>query len=232
MIIEKTIYLYSNNNYEFAYKIKKICKEKFYIVKNINNFADLFVNTSFKVPLLFVDWTGLKDNKEIKDMLIKLTPTYFKKLVIFFADINLAESKNIFVVKDEANLEKDVLNILASNDLDVLQIEDLSPEETWIKKVSEYLLDKGFYLKHLGSQMIRDSIIYCYKNPSSVSSLSATAYNFLASKYNTSLSNVERSIRRSIEFAVKNNNKISSITNKEFIMVAVADVFDSLNSSD
>ena len=31
MSIEKTIILYSNNNYEFAYKIKKICKDKFYI---------------------------------------------------------------------------------------------------------------------------------------------------------------------------------------------------------
>lgn len=231
MIIERTIYLYSNNNYEFAYKIKKICKEKFYIVKNINNFADLFIEASFKVPLLFVDWTGLANNKEIKNMLIKLTPTYFKKLVIFFADASLGENKNIFIVKDETNLEKDVLNILALNDVDALQIEDLTPEETWIKKVSEYLLSKGFYLKHLGSQMIRDSIIYCYKNPSAVSSLSATAYNFLATKYNTSLSNVERSIRRSIEFAVK-CNKISSITNKEFIMVALADVFDSLYSVD
>ncbi|MBQ3494971.1 MAG: hypothetical protein IJA69_06095, partial [Clostridia bacterium] len=112
-----------------------------------------------------------------------------------------------------------------------MQIENLAIEEGWIKKVSNYLTDKGFYLKHLGSQMLIDAVLYCYQNPNSVSSLSATAYNFLAAKYSTTLKNVEISIRRAIESAVKNSRKIKETTNKEFIMVAVCDIFDSLKSS-
>ena len=232
MSIEKTIILYSNNNYEFAYKIKKICKDKFYIVKNINSFSDLFLgNTYTYVPLLFVDMISLKENKEIRELLIKLTPTYFKKLVLFFDDKKYANNKNIFVIEDCVDIEKNICDILTLNNIDTIQIENLAIEEGWIKKVSNYLTDKGFYLKHLGSQMLIDAVLYCYQNPNSVSSLSATAYNFLAAKYSTTLKNFEISIRRAIESAVKNSGKIKETTNKEFIMVAVCDIFDSLKSS-
>lgn len=230
MCVEKTIFLYSKNNYEFAYKLKKICKEKFFILKNINSFADLFLNQGcLVVPVLFVDTTGLDEYSEIKDMLIKLTPKYFKKLVLFFDKHTKIDVKDVFVVEDETDIKNKVLNILNQIEFECLQIENLNPKELCVKKVSNYLTNKGFYLKHAGSQMIRDAIIYCHNNPSSVLNFSATVYNFLAIKYNTSLSNVERSIRRAIDFVNQNTkNTLIRMTNKEFIMQTVSDMYDDL----
>lgn len=228
--MDKVLFLYSNNNYEFAYKIKNICKKKMYEVKNINSFADLFFYLKqMSIPLLFVDGKELKGNREILDMLEKLTPSYFKKLLIFFVDEVEFSNKNIFVIKDKDDVESKVLKILDIIDYSNLNIKSIIPQEKWIKLVGDYLLEKGFYLKHLGSQMIRDAIIYCYENPSAISSFSSTIYSFLSVKYETSLSNVERSIRRAIVFASENGGKITKVTNKEFIMQSVTNVFDDLS---
>ena len=205
------------------------------MLENVNNFADLFFNYKGTViPLLFVDGTSLNGNREIISMLEKLTPVYVKKLVLFFidSDENLDKNKNIFTINKEDNLVKRVENILDMLNYESLQITKIVPEENWIKSVSNYLTEKGFYLKHVGSQMIRDAIIYYYKNPASISSFSSTIYNYLATKYFTSVSNVERSINRSIKFAINNKNIIKdNVTNKEFILYSVSEIFDALRLS-
>lgn len=231
----KTIFLYSNNNYEFAYKLKQICKNKLFILENINNFADLFFNCKgASIPLLFVDGSNLKNNREIISMLEKLTPVYFKKLVLFFVDGDekIYNNKDVLLIKTEEDLSEKVENVLNMIEYEFLQTNELLPEENWIKIVSDYLIEKGFYLKHIGSQMVRDAIIYYYKNPASISSFSSTIYNYLATKYFTSVSNVERSINRSIKFAINNKNIIKdNVTNKEFILYSVSEIFDALRLS-
>ena len=100
----RTIFLYSNNNYEFAYKLKQICKNKLFALENVNNFADLFFNfKELSVPLLFVDGSNLKDNKEIAS--IKEDTQELKKL-IFIVRQEVQDVKNILLGKYRIRMSK------------------------------------------------------------------------------------------------------------------------------
>ena len=67
------------------------------------------------------------------------------------------------------------------------------------KEISRLLHDLGMPSHIKGYQYIRDSIELMYNNPNVLGGITKEVYPFIADKYNTTPSRVERAIRHAIE---------------------------------
>ena len=97
------------------------------------------------------------------------------------------------------------LNLLEDRILDVGKLkakDDLKenkPVKEMTKEISRLLHDLGMPSHIKGYQYIRDSIELMYNNPNVLGGITKEVYPFIADKYNTTPSRVERAIRHAIE---------------------------------
>lgn len=97
------------------------------------------------------------------------------------------------------------LNLLEDRILDVgkLKAKDAlkenKPVKEMTKEISRLLHDLGMPSHIKGYQYIRDSIELMYNNPNVLGGITKEVYPFIADKYNTTPSRVERAIRHAIE---------------------------------
>lgn len=97
------------------------------------------------------------------------------------------------------------LNLLEDRILDVGKLkakdalEENKPIQEMTKKISRLLHDLGMPSHIKGYQYIRDSIELMYNNPNVLGGITKEVYPFIADKYNTTPSRVERAIRHAIE---------------------------------
>ena len=97
------------------------------------------------------------------------------------------------------------LNLLEDRILDVgkLKAKDAlkenKPVKDMTKEISRLLHDLGMPSHIKGYQYIRDSIELMYNNPNVLGGITKEVYPFIADKYNTTPSRVERAIRHAIE---------------------------------
>lgn len=229
----KTAYFYSkNNNYELAYKLREICKSYYYELQNVNCLGDLFLMEIKDIPVLFVDTYGISENKEIMDIIKKLTPKLFMNTVLCFSKEEKGSTKNIFHISDENSLEVCLKRIFQKVEYEVNNIMNINIEKTWTKEVANYLDSYCFSARQIGYQFLRDGIIYCYSNSEAMKAFSNSLYHYLACKYQTTKYNVEHSIRRAINSAWNQNPNMKNEnipTNKEFIVMSISNIFDTLS---
>ena len=79
------------------------------------------------------------------------------------------------------------------------EVEDKKPMQKMTKEISRLLHDLGMPSHIKGYQYIRDSIELMYNNPNVLGGITKEVYPFIADKYNTTPSRVERAIRHAIE---------------------------------
>ena len=79
------------------------------------------------------------------------------------------------------------------------EVEDKKPMQEMTKEISRLLHDLGMPSHIKGYQYIRDSIELMYNNPNVLGGITKEVYPFIADKYNTTPSRVERAIRHAIE---------------------------------
>ena len=97
------------------------------------------------------------------------------------------------------------LNLLEDRILDVGKLkakdalEETKPVKEMTKEISRLLHDLGMPSHIKGYQYIRDSIELMYNNPNVLGGITKEVYPFIADKYNTTPSRVERAIRHAIE---------------------------------
>lgn len=97
------------------------------------------------------------------------------------------------------------LNLLEDRILDVGKLkakdalEESKPVKEMTKEISRLLHDLGMPSHIKGYQYIRDSIELMYNNPNVLGGITKEVYPFIADKYNTTPSRVERAIRHAIE---------------------------------
>ncbi len=97
------------------------------------------------------------------------------------------------------------LNLLEDRILDVGKLkakdalEENKPVKEMTKEISRLLHDLGMPSHIKGYQYIRDSIELMYNNPNVLGGITKEVYPFIADKYNTTPSRVERAIRHAIE---------------------------------
>ncbi len=88
-------------------------------------------------------------------------------------------------------------------------------------KIIDYLKTSGLSPKHIGFFYIKDGICYVLRKNNTFS-LSREVYPRISQKYNTSVCNVEKSIRYAIQIALEENNPFEKrITNKEYFAEAI-----------
>ena len=116
--------------------------------------------------------------------LLKLLGDYRILFIIYKGtDLNLLEDRILDVGKLKA---KDAL-------------EETKPVKEMTKEISRLLHDLGMPSHIKGYQYIRDSIELMYNNPNVLGGITKEVYPFIADKYNTTPSRVERAIRHAIE---------------------------------
>ena len=116
--------------------------------------------------------------------LLKLLGDYRILFILYKGtDLNLLEDRILDVGKLKA---KDVL-------------EENKPVKEMTKEISRLLHDLGMPSHIKGYQYIRDSIELMYNNPNVLGGITKEVYPFIADKYNTTPSRVERAIRHAIE---------------------------------
>ncbi len=116
--------------------------------------------------------------------LLKLLGDYSIMFVLYKGmDLNLLEDRIIDVGK------------LKNKD----SIEEPKPIQEMTKEISRLLHDLGMPSHIKGYQYIRDSIELMYNNPNVLGGITKEVYPFIADKYNTTPSRVERAIRHAIE---------------------------------
>ena len=96
-------------------------------------------------------------------------------------DLNILEER----INDAVNLETSSVPISNNGDM--------------TKEISKLLHDLGMPSHIKGYQYIRDSIAIMYNNPDCLGGITKEVYPYIAQKYNTTPSRVERAIRHAIE---------------------------------
>jgi len=113
---------------------------------------------------------------------------------------------------------------------------DSGKKQKLYKKAAELLERYEFSSLRVGYEYISEAIVYVICNDIGVAGITKTLYPYLAKKFCTSSTAVERAIRTAITDACKNDNvfirklcntkdgHIAHITNKEFIYKSVKNV--------
>ena len=116
--------------------------------------------------------------------LLKLLGEYSILFVLYKGmDLNLLEDR----IADVGTLKKKDM------------VEEKRPLQEMTKEISRLLHDLGMPSHIKGYQYIRDSIELMYNNPNVLGGITKEVYPFIADKYNTTPSRVERAIRHAIE---------------------------------
>ena len=129
-----------------------------------------------------------------------------KKVILYTYNTNLdllkllGEYKILFVLykgMDLGLLEDRIMDIGALKKKE--EVENKRPVQEMTKEISRLLHELGMPSHIKGYQYIRDSIQLMYNNPSVLGGITKEVYPFIADKYNTTPSRVERAIRHAIE---------------------------------
>lgn len=108
--------------------------------------------------------------------------------VVFY----LFKNVDLSILEERVN---DACAISMNNDFNL----SVSKSSKKTKEISKLLHELGMPSHIKGYQYIRDSIEMMYKNPSTFGGITKEVYPYIADKYNTTPSRVERAIRHAIE---------------------------------
>ena len=86
------------------------------------------------------------------------------------------------------------------------EVEDKKPMQEMTKEISRLLHDLGMPSHIKGYQYIREGILLLYNNPDIVGGITKELYPEIASRFDTSVSRVERAIRHAIEVSWNRGN--------------------------
>lgn len=238
--MELTAILFSNKNLDLMCKLNKSCHKLSMNMVTCLNFVDLTIKVhKLKPQIVFFDINALEsDNTHLK---LLLKSNEFKNIKIIFVGSE-NEQKLINEFSDDnisfttiADLEKSILgcvDVININAFNTMKDEYKSIETT--NAVSSLLLSLGFLPKYSGYSYLKDIINNVVNNGGVISSLIHEQYPYIAVKFKTSPSNIERNIRNAIKKAYASNcsDKWDSIlsnngfngqrpTNREFICMCV-----------
>ena len=179
---------------ESSIKISKIINNGEEAIKEINNVS------SYDVILLDpilpkVDGIGILKFMEDNNI---------KKKVIIYSNLNneqmirnLAKYNISFFILKPINMDLLVERIIDATKLDYQEYEYV--DNYMQQKISKLLHDLGMPSHIKGYQYIRDAIELMHNNPNLFSGITKEVYPFIANKYNTTSSRVERAMRHAIE---------------------------------
>ncbi len=192
-------YTKSSENIEVAYEAHD-GEEGFEILKNNNDNIDLVLLDLImpnKDGIYFLD--KLKEEKMDKAVIV-LTSFNAEEMVRKVSTYNI----KYFLLKpfDLKNLEQRVLEATGQLDSNVPSVfnQDLKV------CVTKLLHELGVPSHIKGYQYIRDSILILYDNPDIIGGITKELYPEIASRFNTSVSRVERAIRHAIEVSWNRGN--------------------------
>ncbi len=141
----------------------------------------------------------LKDKKVVKNIIV-LTSYNSPEVIRNVSEYGI----NYYMLKpfDLIDLEKRILDIYKVNDNKIINIFQNKLEIS----ITRMLHELGMPSHIKGYQYIRDGIVMIYNNPDIIGGITKELYPDVASKYNTTVSRVERAIRHAIEVSWNRGN--------------------------
>ena len=178
---------------ESSIKISKVCNDGEEAIKEIsaNNYDVILMD-----PVL--------PKRDGIDILKYMNDNDIKRKVIIYSNFN---NENIIKAIAQYNISffllKTInLDILEERIKDAIKLDYQEYEfvDNYMQqKISKLLHDLGMPSHIKGYQYIRDAIEMMYNNPNLFSGITKEVYPFIANKYNTTSSRVERAMRHAIE---------------------------------
>ncbi len=202
---------YSNNNFERAYQLKRICQEQGSLLINVNDCVDLFIKLSqLKSSVLFMDLAQF---------------THINEIVSEIRGSGEASLQNLKIVgirdgNDETEIiSKGVMIVSMGNITEFLKglkVEEVTETRMifqnfkldYTKLISESLLSLGINPKHTGYLYLKSIINYLLIR-NNVNYLTSECYEMVSGIYKVSPGSVERSVRNAITCAWQNYGKQS-----------------------
>jgi len=223
--------LFSNNNYKLGERVRECC-QKLNIHITYCNTLKLIVNKieSRKNTIIFIDKYYRKYAKFIKELVSSgFSFIESNRLVFidedmsFYADI--VDNDKLFCIP-ETNLEVALYNTITTCEMLNYHsnISDASLRRVR-ENMSNMLIDLGFPYKLAGFRYIMHGMEQAIKNNFTLGSLNAEVYPYIAEQNSTTIVNIERGIRTSVQRASKKDafqkevlsgNNIS-VTNRFFM---------------
>jgi len=199
-----TAVFYSKRNYDMEYKLHNICKKFSVNMVTVIDFVELTIKSIQLMPeIVFVDCDTVALNSKNIDTFIE-KHEFRDTTIVFVVDkkkINYAEmieKCNIRVAN--INELEDIIDNIQNNfccreknlicDKEIISKLDMS--------IYKLLYSLGFSAKHSGCAFIRSCIQIIVEHNGVFRTLAGDVYPIIASKYKTSIQNIERNIRNAI----------------------------------
>ena len=237
--LELTAILYSNKNYDLAYRLNRYCYKMSMNLVNCINFVELTIKAfQLKPQLIFCDLTSVDISVSQLKVLLENRSCKNTKLV-FVGYESHKEIYSCFGLENTdfvcyENLEKYILSCFDVINMNSILVEN-SKNTDLNESVVQLLYSLGFSPKHTGFKFLKEIIYNIVNNSGVFSSLIGDQYPLIAVKFKTSCYNIERDIRNAITCAFGANgqnwkktffdchylNDTKRPTNREFICMCV-----------
>ncbi len=209
---ELTAFLYSNKNIDLMCRLNKSCHKLSMNMVTCINFVELTIKVhKLKPQVIFVDLETIDFNshrlqlalesKEFKNIKIIVIGTEAQRAYIEALGYSQVGFTTIAQVENYVLSCKEVIDINILNTLN-----NQEQQDDMKNTVSNLLFELGFSPKHSGFSYLKDIINNILQNGGVVSSLVNEQYPYIAVKFKTSPSNIERNIRNAISLAYKTYN--------------------------
>jgi len=239
-----TALLFSNKNIELAYHAKRICRSLNINLINAVDFVDLTTKVfELKPQIVFFDLLTIKMDKEIIKLFASDGEYHIPNIVLIYEnDKTMQEYSEFSFVGIKANelesvLEKEQKTFALNS---CLYDQKQGNLYFIFGEINKHLFSMGFSPKHTGYAYLVEAIKIAVKKNGVVGSLNNEVYPFIAAKYGTTVSNVERNIRNAIVCAfdcydrVKDKVQVCPLfsmfddrpTNREFICMYIEYIMD------
>lgn len=242
-----TALLYSNRNIELAYKAKRICRNVNINLINTMDFVDLTMKImELKPQIVFFDFSTIKLEKQIMQLFVSKGDYYIPNIVLIYETLDSIKEYEEFnfsqITTDELEfmVEKEEKNFKMNA---TLFQQGKNKIQLLNSDINKELFSIGFSPKHTGYSYLVEAIKIVLKKDGVVGSLNNEVYPFIAAKYGTTVSNVERNIRNAIVCAYncyeepQNNVATQNLffyfqtrpTNREFICMYIEQMIENFN---
>lgn len=198
---------YSKGNFERAYQIKNMCWHTNYEVQNISEFSELvYAIHKQQVNLLIVDGETVKITEEFLEV-VKGSKMVAPDNIFFVgyegSDALQVNNINRFLIS-YSDLADAFINNQQKLEFNIEKSKAMQYDSNFINSyLTQYLIQLGFFPKHVGFYYIKQCIEEALTHNGVLGSLSTEIYPCVARRNGTSVVNVERNIRHSIERANK-----------------------------
>ena len=199
----------SHDNYVLASRIRRALKKLDYEVSYCNQVNDLIAQMlNNRYTIVFLDKEYLSFAKFLSQLLLSDLEIIENVRFVFIDDevgkyLKYVNNKNFFNIP-ETNFEVALTNVVTQCEMLNLKSDSISSSKVnYNEIISDILTNLGFSYKLVGFRYIKLCMEYAIKNHFSLGSLSKDVFQYVAMQNCTTISNVERGIRTSIENASK-----------------------------